>query len=473
MSSAARFAQRLFAPVDLASLAVFRMAFGVLMTYEALNYLAQGWVRSQFIAPEFHFTYFGFAWVHPWPGEGMIIHFWVLATAAFCIALGLFYRIATVVFFAGFTRVFLIDAAEYLNHFYLICLVSFLLMFLPSHKMWSLDALRNPALRSNTAPTWSLWLLRAQVGMPYFFGGIAKLNSDWLHGEPLRMWLAKRSDYPFVGHWFTQAWTPYFFSYSGLLLDLSFVPLLLWWRTRLVAFALVLGFNLINSCLFTIGVFPWLMIGASLLFFPPDWPRKILFASRRLLGVKPQVSTFHKTKKQQPNAIGEKESVLNSRARFTLFALALYLGWQCLMPLRHWLYPGDVNWTEEGHNFSWHMKLRDKQAEALFTVTDPATRRSWQISPEDFLTPRQWVKMTGDPDLLHQFALHLAEEFRKEGFPHVEVRVHSSVRLNGREAELLIDPNVNLAAEPRSLRHSNWINPLTKLLPVQRGTKEP
>lgn len=468
MNFASRFARDLFAPVDLASLAIFRMAFGALMTFEALNYLAQGWVRSQFMAPEFHFTYFGFGWVHPWPGDGMMIHFWVLAVAALGIALGFFYRIATVIFFLGFTHVFLIDAAEYLNHFYLICLVSFLLIFLPAHRLWSLDAWRNPALRANSAPAWTLWLLRAQVGIPYFFGGIAKLNSDWLHGEPMRLWLAKRSDYPLVGQYFTQDWTPYFFSYGGLLLDLSFVPLLLWPRTRLMAFLLVLGFNGINCCLFTIGVFPWLMIGASLLFFSPDWPRKIFSPERRLLGVKTRSTASTKSTKGRRDSPCEGKSTPILRQRFTLIVLAFYLGWQCLMPLRHWLYPGDVNWTEEGHNFSWHMKLRDKQAQAQFIVTDPATHRSWQISPEDFLTPRQWVKMTGDPDLLHQFAFHLAYKFRAEGFQQVEVRVLASVRLNGREAEPLIDPNVDLAAEPRLLLHSRWINQLTNSLPVNR-----
>ena len=31
-----------------------------------------------------------------------------------------------------------------------------------------------------TAPRWYVWLLRGQLGVVYFFAGVAKLNADWL-----------------------------------------------------------------------------------------------------------------------------------------------------------------------------------------------------------------------------------------------------------------------------------------------------
>ena len=67
----------------------------------------------------------------------------------------------------------------------------------------------------------------------------------------------------------------YLFSYGGLLLDLFAVPLLLWPRTRNLTYAVTLGFHLMNAQLFNIGMFPWFMICATLLFFPPDWPRRV------------------------------------------------------------------------------------------------------------------------------------------------------------------------------------------------------
>ncbi len=62
--------------------------------------------------------------------------------------------------------------------------------------------------------------------------------------------------------------------------------------------------------------------------------------------------------------------------------LSLLVTWfavQCLVPLRHLLYLGNVSWTEEGHRFAWHMKLRDKQGRADFVAVDPTTGRETPI----------------------------------------------------------------------------------------------
>ena len=118
----------------------------------------------------------------------MYIHFFVLGLAAACVMVGFLYRIAAPVFFLAFTYFFLLDQTRYLNHFYLVCLISFLMCFLPAERAFSVDALLRRKIRSDVVPAWTLWLLRAQVGIPYFYGGIAKLNSDWIHGgEPMRI----------------------------------------------------------------------------------------------------------------------------------------------------------------------------------------------------------------------------------------------------------------------------------------------
>ena len=64
---------------------------------------------------------------------------------------------------------FLVEQTRYLNHFYLICLVSFVLIFIPANKAFSIDALLNKKIKTNFAPMWALWLLRIQIGVPYFF----------------------------------------------------------------------------------------------------------------------------------------------------------------------------------------------------------------------------------------------------------------------------------------------------------------
>jgi vitamin K-dependent gamma-carboxylase len=365
---------------------------------------------------------------------------------AICILLGVVYRASMTLFFLGFTYVFLLDKAQYLNHFYLISLISLLLIFFPAHRALSLDAWLRPALRSHTALAWTLWMLRAQLAIVYFYGGIAKLNGDWLNGEPMRLWLAERTDFPLIGGLFTEEWLVYLFSYGGLLFDLLFVPLVLWRRTRLLALAGGVGFHLMNSLLFNIGIFPWFMIAANLLFLPPDW-------LRRLFG------------KCLPEATPpEKLPVWQRQHSLLLAALGIYFAVQLLMPLRHFLYPGDVSWTEEGHRFSWHMRLRAKTGTARYYVTDPVTDTSWEVPLHDYLTERQIEQMVTQPDMLLQFSHYIAGVLRQEGLPDIEVRVRALVSLNGRTPRLLVDSEVDLAALPHSLLPAAWIMPLDEPL---------
>ena len=454
----------LFTPVDNSFLAYMRILLGSIMVWEVTRYFSNGWIPYYYIEPKFHFTYYGFEWVKPWPGNGMYIHFQALGVLALCMTLGFYYRIAAALFFVGFTYVFLLEESRYLNHFYLICLLSFLMIFVPAERVFSLDARRKPALRSDTAPGWTLWLLRAQIGLAYFFGGVAKLSHDWLHGEPMRSWLASRTNFPIIGPYFREEWMVYGFVFGGLLLDLCVVPLLLWRRTRPWAFLAAVTFHLMNSQLFSIGIFPWFMLFGTLIFFPPDLPRRVVAF------VLPGSGAGGRSKRRRTQAAVEPVSgsaTRPTRERLVAGAVFAWLLVQVLVPLRHFLYPGDVNWTEEAHRFSWHMKLRDKDGEATFYVTDPKTGEEWEVDSREHLTPRQRSRVAGRPDMALQYAHFLAEQFRKDGHDNVEVRVEALVSVNGREPQLLIDPDVDLAKEKRRLwPPAKWILPLTNPLPA-------
>ncbi len=443
----------LFTPVDISFLVAFRILFGGIMLWEVYRYFTHGWIARYFVEPAVTFSYYGFSWVKPWPGRGMYIHFFVLGLAAACVMIGFLYRIATPVLFLTFTYSFLLDHTRYLNHFYLVCLIGFLMCFLPAERAFSVDVLLRRKIRSDVVPAWTLWLLRAQVGIPYFYGGIAKLNSDWIHGgEPMRSWLRPFTRIPPLGHVFAADWVVYSFVIGGLLLDLLVVPLLLWRRTRLFAFVAAVLFNLTNAVIFDIGIFPWMMLGSLMLFFSPDLPRRI---ARSFLDPESSQATVPSTTLAQtcPSLTGSQKIVAA--------LLAAYLAFQFIFPLRHYLYPGDVSWTEEGHNFSWHMKLRTKGGEAVFTVTHPPSGKIWTIKPQDYLKSHQVTKMSTKPELILQFGHYLADEKRREGYDNVEVRAHVMVSLNGRQPQLLIDPNVDLAKEQVSLLPARWIVPLT------------
>ncbi len=438
-----------FAPVEAASLAVFRMAFGAVMAWEVFLYFRNGWIAEYWMQPAFHFTYPGFGWVAPWPGEGMYWHMAALGILAVLMMVGLFYRASAVLFFLGFTYTFLLEHTRYLNHFYFVCLVSLLMIFVPAHRGWSLDALRRPALRHRVVPRWSLWLLRFQLGVVYAYAGVAKLSSDWFNARPLTLWLHRLADTPAIGFLFERSETFHAVSWAGLAFDLLIVPALLWKRTCPFAFAAAVAFHATNSFLFTIGIFPWLSIAMTTLFLEPDWPLRLA----RKLGLP-----------GAPLGVGSpSSSVASTPARscsgrnWTLFLLGTYATFQLLFPLRHWLYPGDVAWTEEGHEFSWRMKLRDKKGAAQFEVTAPSTGAIWLENPAAYLKPWQAEKLPGRPELLRQFAHHLATlHARRLGHP-VEVRVYTQVRLNGHPPRPIIDPTVDLAKQPYRLAPDTWI----------------
>lgn len=272
----------------------------------------------------------------------------------------------------------------------------------------------------------------------YVYAGLAKLNADWLAGEPMRTWLADRTDVAFIGQWFTEEWMVLGMSWGGLAFDLLIVPALLWRRTRVPAFLAAISFHLLNEELFQIGIFPWFAMAATTLFFRPDWPRRLARLPRA----------------EGPVAV----SGAGARTRWvTAVVLVLFVAAQVLVPLRHHAIPGDVAWTEEGHRFSWRMKLRTKSADAVFRITDPATGATRVLDPRSELTSWQASSMQARPDMIAQYARHLADRTEAQGFARPQVRADVTAALNGRPAAPLVDPDVDLAAQPAWDVHRDWI----------------
>ena len=441
------FWDRAFAPVDIGFLVYFRIVFGAVIVANVTFYYAIGAVDAMYVEPRFHFPYFGFEWIRPWPGIGIHLHFAALGLLAVFMAFGLFYRASSVLFALAFTHFFLIDRAYFQNHYYLLFLVSWTMTLLPAHRALSVDAIRQPSVHSSTVPAWTLWLLRFHIGVPYFFGGVAKLNSDWLAGEPMRSVLAARTWYPVIGRYFTEEWCVQFFVQGGLWFDLLVVPGLLWRRTRVFAFFMALIFNLTNHTLFYIGIFPWFMMFATVVFFRPDWPRRLLRLPRAVTEAVPQGLTW---------------SALTRDKRAGALLLGTYILFQLTWPFRTLGYEGNPSWTEQGHFFSWHMMLRQKKCIVRFNLTHPATGVNGTVDPLEYISPYQFMMMSNDPCMIRDFSHFLARDFREMNHGEVEVRAVALVSLNGRKPQLLIDPTVNLAAEPRTIRRPDWIIPLTE-----------
>lgn len=418
-----RLRDHLLEPVDAASVNVFRIVFGVLMLIATLRFVATGCIADYYEMPSHFFHYAGFEWVRPWPGPGMYIHFGVMAVLAVLVILGRRPRLCIALFGALFAYAHLIDKTNYLNHYYLVICVCGLMACLPIERTWT------------HVPRWVVWALRAQIGLVYVFGGIAKLKYDWLvDAQPLSIWLSANSDFPLIGGLFDEKWVAYAFSYAGLAFDLSIVPLLLWKRSRPFAYVAVVAFHVVTARLFHLGMFPWIMIGCSLIFLPPDWPRRLL-----------------------ARPIVVKRIAPTKRPRLALSLLGLYFAFHALVPLRHLVYPGDVCWTEEGFRFAWHVMVMEKDGSVVLHVREPATNRRWDVSPADYLTRYQTKMMASQPDMILELAHITAADFRARGVRDPEVTVDAFVSLNGRRRARLIDPTIDLARVESGLGHATWI----------------
>ena len=453
---------RLMQPVDIAGIVVFRIVFGAVMLWEVGRYLAYGWVRAYYIDPPFHFTYWGFGWVRPLPDDWMYALFAVLGALALAIMLGVAYRLSIVLFTLGFTYWFLLEQTRYQNHFYLIALLSLILCFIPAGGACSIDARTKPQLRRATVPAWMLWLLRFQIAVPFVFGALAKITPDWLRGEPMRMWLAECTDFPLIGTYLTRACVVYLFAYGGIVFDLLIAPLLLWRKTRPWAYGVNLLFHLTNAQLFHIGIFPWFLIGATTIFFEPEWPRRIVaWSVARISNPCANKTTCWARARIENPCYGLPQPM----RRLSAALLGLYVAAQCLIPLWHYRYPGPSSWTMEGHYFAWHMRVAEKVSGIRFYITDPATGVREAHDPNTVLPRWQVDAMSVSPELIRKYGRHLARERARTGQGPVEVRARVLNSLNGREPQLLVDPTVNLAAIDYSWQPADWIVPLHDPLP--------
>ena len=372
----------------------FRIAFGALLVVLVVRYFVHGWIDAQFHAPRTLFPWPGLEWIRPWPRPWMHVHFAALGLLAAGLAAGLFTRACAALFCAGFTYVHLIDRTNYLNHYYLISLLTLLLAFLPLGKAGSLDVRWGLVRGVRSFPAWVPAILRFQVGVVYVFAGLAKLQGDWLlRAQPLRLWLSTSAPGPLA-----EPWAAFAMSWAGAAFDLALPALLLARRTRRAAFALAVVFHAATALLFPIGLFPWIMLACLLVFREAA----------------PAVET-------------------SPRPRLVTALLAAYALVQVVVPLRHWMRPGDVLWTEAGFRFSWHVMIAEKTGRARFHLVHADGRRS-AVDVADYLTPLQAHVVPAQPDLLRRFIEVLREEARRRGEGPVEVEADVEVSLNGRPA---------------------------------------
>lgn len=429
----------LFKRIDNTSLIVFRVIFGILIFLESVGAIFTGWVKRTLIDPEFTFTFIGFEWLQPLPGFGMYWYYALMGVFGIMVMIGYKYRFGITAFTLMWTATYLMQKTSYNNHYYLLILISFLMILMPAANYHSVDAKINPAIKSTSMPNWCRGVIILQLGIVYTYAALAKLYPDWLDLTVAEQLMAGRKNYPIIGELIQNRPVHYVIAYLGILFDLLIVPLLLIRKTRKWAFMAAIFFHLFNSVVFQIGIFPYLALAFTLFFFEPKTIRDIFLKKKELYE-------------------GDEVFVPPYKKPLIVF-FGLYFIVQIGLPLRHWFIKDDVLWTEEGHRMSWRMMLRSKSGYANFTVINKDTKKEKGVNLDDYLTKKQQRIVAVKPDAAWQFSQRLKAEYAKKG-QDIAVYAKGHVSVNGGPRKTLIDPKVNLAAEKWShFKHHDWILP--------------
>ena len=421
------------------------------MTFSILRFWLKGWIETTYIDPSFHFSYYFFDWVKPL-GDFTYLIFLICGLSAFFIALGYKYTYSIIIFFLSFTYIELMDKTTYLNHYYFISILSFIMLFLPASSSYSIDAIQNKASFSKVYK-WNIDVIKLLLFIVYFYSGLAKINSDWLiEAQPLKIWLTSNYDLPLIGGLMQKTWAHYFMSWGGMIYDLSIAFLLIYKKTRVFAFLLVIFFHLFTAILFPIGMFPYIMIMGSVIFFESRTHKKILDYFSNLFYLNKILSSKKIIKEIKPF----------KRKKLAIIVLSVFLTIQILFPFRYFLYPGELFWNEQGYRFSWRVMLIEKKGYTNFKVVDKGSNTSFFIKNEDFLTEFQERQMSFQPDFILEFAHFLGNFYSEKGIKNVEIYADSYVTLNGRMSMPFIDSKVDLYRQKRGFNHKKWIIPINE-----------
>ena len=404
----------------------FRCIFGCILLFSLFRYISYGWVDEQLLSPQFHFSYDYLSWIRPYSSTLVYGMFGAMIACACCIVLGYYVRISAAVCCFCFTYVELIDKSNYLNHYYLVSLLLFWLACCPEST--------NTENKGHPSIHYSIyWLFRAQIAFVYIYAGVAKISWDWLvQGEPLYTWLQAFVDVPLLGQICSHRWFAIAMGWGGAIFDLSIIFFLLYSKTKNYAFGVLVSFHMILWLMFPIGIFPFVMIVSATLFLYYRWAERYV--------------KFH------------KEGVPTSFSAMIKPLLCFALILQLLIPLRHFLYAGPVNWTEEGFRFSWRVMLIEKTGTLEYEIHQ--NEKKFLVFPSRLLEPFQYKALVTQADMIQDYAYFLAEKYANEDGRPAKVFAHSFVWFNGRRSQRFISQHVDLARTKRGFYPKEWILPM-------------
>jgi len=430
----------LFKHIDNSALIIFRIIFGLLIFLESVGAIFTGWIKRTLVDPEFTFSFIGFEWLQPLPGNWMYLYYAIMGVFGLCVMIGYKYRFSIMAFTILWTATYLMQKASYNNHYYLLILLSAIMTFQPANRYLSVDAKQNPSIIKQSMPQWCSYVFILQMFIVYTYGSIAKMYPDWLDTTVIELMMKSKQNFVLIGDFLQQRWLHYFLSYGGVLFDGLIIPLLLFKPTRKWAFIISIIFHLFNAIVFQVGIFPFLSLAFALFFFEPKTIQKLFLKKKPLY---------------------DKAEVIIPKYNTPI--ITLFIGFfilQLLLPLRHHFIRDNVLWTEEGHRLSWRMMLRTKGGIASYKIINKSNNNITPINLDNYLSEKQIRIASAKPDIIWQFAQYLKKDFNERGID-IQVFVNCRISINGKPFKQLIDPKVDLASlKWNAFKHSDWILPL-------------
>jgi hypothetical protein len=202
------------------------------------------------------------------------------------------------------------------------------------------------------------------------------------------------------------------------------------------------------------------MIAATLLFFDPDWPERVL----QRIGATRAATVGRAARGKRGGPVRGRPASTSSvsGSGLVLAGLAVYLGWQALFPLRHFLYAGSPDWTGKGSFFAWRMLTVDRAEAVRLRVAVPGRGTVGYVDLTRYLNDVQLARMNMAPEQYVRFAHFIRDEMRRNaGVEGAQIYVDLKRRLNERPFQPVIDPDLDVAAvEYRDFANAAYLVPL-------------
>ena len=435
------FLNKLSKDISGVTISIFRIVLGGILLLQSIYWIITGFIQKNIIEPTFLFPFIN----ELNPLNDLLMNYGLNGLLLFSSALIItskYSRIGLVLYFFSFTYLWLLCQGYFNNHYYLISILCFILIFnkVPFSKF---EKIRVPYL--------NLFILKYFIVIVYFIAGLNKINPYWLVDlQPMTYILSK------IGINEHSIIIP-FFSYTGLLFDLLIGPLLLIKKTRIIAIAFSIIFHMSNFIIFIlaggeIGFFPFIMIATLILFINPEKIEKKYF---------------------KKNARIASRQKYNSKVAVFLI---LFIMSQIVLPFRHYLFDGYVDYNGIGQRFSWRLKNMYKEPKTTglieFVVLSSkedtvSTFNLYNVNKAKvILTDRQKTNLIYYPNMIPQFAMKIEKHFQKmirnSNFNFM-IKGECLVGFMGREPQLLFDKNIDLTNVDKSTYKTNtWLNKLER-----------